>query len=175
MLVFVCFVLFFNVNDPKEMHWKLLPLQYEWVEEQPSLLRKAVPPGCGGRQEDKKHALHSCPHCASLLCPAIWVRAGSFLCPFSLQILSPQVLPPPNISESTALSCSGGVLFHAWGAVDTQLQCSSNSRVQQMLPGELARIDWWGIGERGIWKTGNAGLGQKMQFHLRGLFWSSLV
>lgn len=78
------------------MHWKRLPLQYEWVEEQPSLLGKA-----GALAVEVSKKIKSTPSIQALSvpglsCPAIRVRAGSFLCPFSLQILSPQGLPPPN-------------------------------------------------------------------------------
>lgn len=75
---------------------------------------------------------------------------------FSLQILFPQGLPPPRIMahECTVVSCSGGVLLHAWETVGAHLQCSPNSRVHRILPGELSRIDGWGIGEQSSWKMG---------------------
>lgn len=115
--------------------------------------RADIPPGksrcvgCGGRKDKSTPSIHALSVPGSELALSSAPSHSKF---------SPlrYVLHPTLVRAQHSAALSGGVLFHAWGAVDSQLQCSSNSRAQQMLPGELARIDWWGPGEHGNWKMG---------------------
>lgn len=111
-----------------------------------------------GMEEGKKHRIHCC---ASSIVPSNPGQNQPFLCPFCLQSSPLKDFLHPALVR--ALSCSGGVLLHAWGAVDTQLQCSSSFRVHQILPGELARIDCWGMGfpDAASGKWGDVGVSQK--------------